>query len=189
MIDKSQIGPIIDFINYQKFDSHETYENGVITQHPPPQPNFSLTNRNPNTLLNLVHHWHQSTSQVNLGDLIRFEVSPIKPYGKINNKACKSSRHTITQITNNYELFKEGEELGHCVGSYVSSCRKNHCTIWSLSQHEAHQSKKLITIEVDQYKEIVEARGKFNRYPTGNELMVIREWARQEHLAISDWID
>ncbi len=187
MIDKSQIGPIIDFINFQKFDDHETYENDSIVTHPPPQPNFSLNNRNPNTLLRLVREWHRHTSQIKFDDFIRFDSSAIKPYFSPKLKDAKTT-FSIRQITNNFELYKEGEVLGHCVGSYVSSCRNNHCTIWSLTQHDAGKKKKLVTIEVDSKKEIVEARGKFNRYPKDKEFAIIKKWAAQEDLQISRWL-
>lgn len=187
LIDKSQIGPIVDFINFQKFDDHETYENDAIVTNPPPQPNFSLNKRNPNTLLRLVREWHVNTSRIKFDDFIRFDLSAIKPYEPAKRKAAEAS-YSIRQITNNFELYKEGEVLGHCVGSYVPSCRNNHCTIWSLMRHEADKNMKLITIEVDGANEIVEARGKFNRYPSKTEIAIIQKWALQEELRISRWL-
>jgi hypothetical protein len=187
MIDKSQIGPIIDFINYQRFDEQETYENEVLVMLPPPQPNFSFNNRNPNTLLALVSTWHRGTSSNKHGDLIHFSHSKIKPYLSIKTNG-NFYNHSIKQLTNNFELFKEGKELGHCVGSYVNSCRKNHCTIWSLTQHDAHDYKKLVTIEVDSDNQIVEMRGKHNRYPTDGEMAMIQKWVILENLYISEWV-
>ena len=184
MIDRSQIGPIIDYINFQKFDGHEIYENGVIIMNDPPQPNFSLKNRNPNTLLRLVRNWHRTTSKIKLDEFIGFKISAIKPYSPLKSKDTKIS-YSIRQITNNFDLYREGEILKHCVGSYVSSCRQNRCTIWSLTQHDAEKDKKLITIEVNSENEIVEARGKCNRYPEKGEFAIISRWAALEGLGIS----
>lgn len=187
MIDRSQIGPIIDFINYQKFDEQESYENDTVVMLPPPQPHFSFNNRNPNTLLNLVSAWHRGTSSIDHGSLIHFRRSKIKPYLSVKTHG-NYYNHSIKQLTNNFQLFKEGEELSHCVGSYVNSCRKNLCSIWSLTQHSADDDKKLITIEVDSDNEIVQMRGKYNRFPTDTELAIIKKWVNLENLYISDWI-
>ena len=187
LIDPAMIGPIVDFINFQKFDTREYYENDAYVTRGPPQPNFSLANRSPDNLLRLVQNWHRSTSQINAQELIKFDPVDIKPYPARMPRKEKPA-HTIRQLTNNRELLREGEIMSHCVGSYVTSCQQNRCSIWSLCQHEPGIERKLVTIAVNADREIDEARGKFNRYPNKSEYDLIARWAAQEKLAISPWV-
>jgi len=187
MIDNSQIGPIVDYINYQKIDHHDAYENGTIVSNPPPQPNFSLNNRNPNTLLRAVREWHTATSKMDYNDIIVFDKSPLKPYRRKKKDEENTVTYTIEQLTNNAQLYMEGDDLGHCVGSYVASCANNDCTIWSFSVLEKNSKSRLITIEVARNM-IVQARGKFNRYPSLDEMAMINKWASQEKLSVASWV-
>jgi len=185
MINKQMIGPIIDYINYQKFDELETYEEGSIIKTAPPQPNFSLSRRNPNSLIKLVENWHSSIRKLNPQDLIIFTTSKIKPYIKTINE---NKTITIKQLRSNFELFDEGEELSHCVGSFVPSCMRGENSIWSLSIIESDKLKKMLTIEVDSNNLINEVRGKCNRFATTSELIHLTHWAMIEKIEIADWV-
>lgn len=188
MIDRRQISPLVDFINVQKFNPVEIFEDGRIKQLPPPQPNFSLRNRNPNTLLNLVGRWHRSLKKINNQELIVFKESEFRGYS-----SAKSKEHEqywkIFQLRTNFELIKEGGELGHCVASYVPSCTRGSTSIWSLTQMTGKTEKKVLTIEVNNSGVIVECRGRFNRYPTKGEFDIVRFWAKREGLGVSGWIE
>ena len=185
MIDRKLIGPIIDFINFQKFDDSDTFEDGEVVTLPPPQPNFSLNNRNPNTLLTLVEKWHGSYKKSGLKDLIIFEPSKLSEYVR---KLKDKSAIQIKQLVSNFALYDEGDKLGHCVGSYAHSCYEGTCSIWSYSVIENSESKKMLTIEVYGDNIINEVRGKSNRYPTAKEFSHIQRWAKDENLSISKWV-
>ncbi len=185
MMDRKMIGPIIDFINYQKFDSIESFEDDEFILIPPPQPNFSFNNRNPITLIKLVEKWHGDIKKSRREELLKFALSSIDGYKK---KMNDSSIILIKQLTSNFALFDEGEKLGHCVGSYSYSCYEGECTIWSLSKVAIGEAKKILTIEVRKDGIINEIRGARNRFPTKSEMSHIKSWSNKENLIISKWI-
>lgn len=185
MIDKKFIGPIIDFINYQKFDNTDSFRDGQVVSLPPPQPNFSFNNRNPITLISLVARWHGNIKKSGFRELIKFE--PSKFNGYLRKMKDKTSVH-IKQLTSNFALYDEGEQLKHCVGSYAYSCFKGKCTIWSYCKIEDSESKKVLTIEINQHNVISEIRGTRNRFPSKSEMSNIKRWCQKEDLTISKWI-
>ena len=185
MLDKKMIGPIIDYVNYQKFDNSETYRDGEIVSLPPSQPNFSFNNRNPNTLINCIEKWHGNIKKSGVKELLKFEPSTIKAYLK---KMEENTSIQIKQLTSNFALYDEGEQLSHCVGSYTYSCYEGKCSIWSLSKIENAETKKILTIEINKDKVISEIRGLYNRFPTKSEMSHIEKWSREENLTISKWI-
>lgn len=185
MIDKKMIGPIIDFVNHQKFDNSDTFRDGEVVSLPPPQPNFSFNNRNPNTLISLVEKWHGNIKKSGIKELLKFETSKIKGYLK---KMKDKSSIQIKQLTSNFALYDEGEQLGHCVGSYAYSCFEGRCTIWSYSKIEDSESKKQLTIEINKDNTISEIRGSYNRFPSKSEMSHIQRWSQVENLSISKWI-
>ena len=185
MIDKKLIGPIIDFINFQKFDNSDSFLDGEIISKPPPQPNFSFNNRNSNTLIRQVEKWHGKIGKSGKADLVLFEPSGINGY---LSKMKEESSFQIKQLTSNFALFDEGEQLGHCVGSYAHSCFLGDCSIWSFSKIESSSLKKLLTIEINKENVISEIRGAYNRYPKIAEMSHLKKWAKKENLTISKWI-
>jgi hypothetical protein len=185
MIARNQVGPVVDFINYQKFDSSEIYENGEIIRKPPPQPNFSLNKRKPETLLKLVDKWHGIYKKLDITKVLAFEKSRVNEYkGLIDNTRVIQ----IRQLTSNYALFEEGQELRHCAGSYVTECQNNNCSIWSLSIGDTKTTKKILTIEINRLNMIVQIAGACNRYPTLKELKPIEKWAKKENVSFSKFI-
>ena len=84
------------------------------------------------------------------------------------------------------ELFIEGSNLKHCVFSYKNYCLKKESYIFSLMQINVDKSfTSLVTIELNSNKKIIQARGKFNRDATADELMIIQSWAKENSLLIS----
>lgn len=185
MIDKHQIGPIIDFINYQKFNNSDAFGGGEVITLPPPQPNFSMNNRNPKTLLNLVDGWHGNIKKIGIRQLLKFDISSIGDYSKTTSDDTSIQ---IKQLTSNFALYDEGEQLRHCVGSYAYSCFAGNCTIWSFSKIKDGKLKKLLTIALNREGVISEIRGACNRFPTKVELNHIQRWAILEKLVISEWV-
>ena len=52
-----------------------------------------------------------------------------------------------------------------------------------------YEHDKLLTIEVwNESREIRQIRGKSNRYPTKQEMLIIRRWADQEGLEIASYL-
>ncbi len=80
--------------------------------------------------------------------------------------------------------------MSHCVGSYAGSCASGRVSIWSLRLADASgQETRLLTLEVlNQDRQVVQARQKFNRMPGPKELSVLRRWAEAGGPTPSKWL-
>lgn len=80
------------------------------------------------------------------------------------------------------DVIKEGENLSHCVASYVQDIINKKCYIVFLRLNK-YQQESLVTIEV-RNGQIKQTRGKFNRETTLKEKEFIALWARNKGLEI-----
>ncbi|MCA9023558.1 MAG: PcfJ domain-containing protein, partial [Planctomycetaceae bacterium] len=95
----------------------------------------------------------------------------------------------IRELLNSYELETEGNQMKHCVGTYVSACVSGECSIWSMQIELKDGFKKAITIEVSkETNEICEVRGKANRSPNSRERRVLRRWAETAGLKVASYV-
>jgi hypothetical protein len=72
--------------------------------------------------------------------------------------------------------------MHHCVFSYKDRCIKGTCSIWSLTSEDMGVSKRRVTIEVNDYGRIIQARGFANRSVKSDERFIISEWAKKNNL-------
>ncbi|QDX94608.1 hypothetical protein EEL30_21420 [Brevibacillus laterosporus] len=80
------------------------------------------------------------------------------------------------------DLIREGNVLGHCVGSYVDKVRKGISTILFLRERD-DIGTPLVTIEVKENR-IVQAKGKMNYPPSKDQNEIIKKFAEKYKLAI-----
>lgn len=78
------------------------------------------------------------------------------------------------------ELVREGNVLGHCVGSYVGKVRKRQCIIAFLRDAD-DVDKPLVTIEIAG-DTIIQARGKMNNPTTPEQRDIINKFAKKFNL-------
>lgn len=83
------------------------------------------------------------------------------------------------------ELVREGNVLGHCVGSYVGKVRKGTSVIAFLRDADDIE-KPLVTIEI-QGKSIIQAKGKMNNPPTKEQKDFIEKFAKKFELEIKSY--
>ena len=88
------------------------------------------------------------------------------------------------------QLMAEGRELRHCVSGYWNRCQKGRSAIFSLRQlHPAFAPVRHVarlTIEVDRAtRRIVQARGKWNRWPEEFEYRLLLRWANAQSLTLA----
>ncbi len=110
------------------------------------------------------------------------------PMNRVKPFRC-SSRLRIQELTNGWELFLEGQAMGHCVGDYVNHCRLGRFSIWTLRVERDRKVRSLVTIRIDvANRQIVEARARFNRDPLQEYKVLINEWARGNKIKpLSAW--
>lgn len=77
------------------------------------------------------------------------------------------------------DLKKEGELLGHCVGTYVDNYCRGESKIFFVRKKDEIDTP-LITVELDKYNLEKQSRGKYNRGLTKTEKAFVNEWL--EHI-------
>jgi hypothetical protein len=94
------------------------------------------------------------------------------------------SVYTITQLTTNVALKAESAALHHCVSGYGYKCVNGSCSIWSLRLSiEGSNTKPLVTIEIDNSRNIIQAKTANNAQPIGPHLEIIKAWAAREGIS------
>jgi hypothetical protein len=79
------------------------------------------------------------------------------------------------------DLKKEGDNLNHCVASYIKRVIDGECLIYFLRKDK---EESLITFEV-RHNTIVQVRGLHNRKPTTNEINALQNFAKARGLEIN----
>lgn len=188
LLDRKQVGPIVDFILYQKFETREVVVGpGEVELQAPPQPNLTMRGRTPESLLRQVEDWHRELGRSAAAEGVYFKRSGFKAFER---KAGRSGENTwrIRELLSGAELVAEGRALKHCVASYARSCASGECSIWTMEEHTPTRVHKRLTVEVSAHGMIVESRGRQNRLPTAAEYGILQDWAREADLTISNFI-
>src|SRR5690606_3967704 len=108
------------------------------------------------------------------------EAVKSEPYKKLEYKKKTYSIITPEEIQ---DLINEGNELSHCVASYVDSIVSGRCQILFLRNTE-YLDKPLATIEV-RGDNVREARGFANRALRLSEREFVAEWAKKKELQLN----
>jgi hypothetical protein len=184
MLDLRHAGPIVDFLNAQKFETREVVVGpGRVETRTPPQPNLTMNRRTPESLLRQVDAWHGELRKGRGADT-RFwrssGIAGLEMQTGPRNRPEERVHWRLRELLSGAELVEEGRRLRHCVSSYADSCAKGACSIWSLERRETsdHAPERLLTVEVDKSGTVVQARGRANRWPTEQEKAVLTEWMR-----------
>lgn len=135
------------------------------------------------SLLDKMRDWHYALRRLKVLGSYSWEGFPIDDhtFEKVNEHK-KIITWNFHQIKNTKELSAEGTAMHHCVFSYKDRCIKGSCSIWSLSSEDMGVSKRRVTIEVNEYGRIVQARGFANRSVKSDEKFIITEWSRKNNL-------
>lgn len=164
--------------------------------------NFNMKGRTVQSLRNQSQEYYENLRAQNLNYWGGDNYNPPAAYWQGADFPAYESQigavsYTISQITSLAEIRSEGAIMLHCVASYARRCVAGSCSIWSLRAHRKEQvgysdqvikkTDRLITIEVDRDKHIVQARGVRNRLPNDTEESLIRDWAREAKLNIAEY--
>jgi hypothetical protein len=177
MIDHSQIGPIVDYIQNQK------YERG-LNGAPPPHPNFCMKGRTVESLMTQMAGWHRELGY-NKKSFVQWESCGI-PGGEYEEGVTGKKVHIIRELLNSNQLQEEGRAMSHCVASYVTSCQNGRSAIYSITTRDGSSVAHRLTIEVRlDSKQIVQARGRFNARPTDLDKRILRLWSAKSGVSLS----
>lgn len=189
MLDLVHVGPIIDYLQNQRFEERDEFvAPGVFKRVPPPQPNLTMKGRSPEGLLQQVERWHRQLAHEKVDLKSQWPSSGIEGFDCIEGKEGTSSlrRWTIRELLNSHALVDEGRAMRHCVGSYAQSCSRRVTSIWTLQMQNHEGNQRILTVEVRlSDKVLCQARGKRNVLPDGKSKDILRRWAAREGLRLS----
>ncbi len=193
MLDVYHVHPIIDYIWNQKFQNQQVFVGrGVIEEIDPPQPNFTMKGRTPDTLLRQVNEWHQELGRETRGGELQWSRSDIGEFNyRVGSKEKRNLKYWyIRELLSTKELVAEGRAMKHCVSTYAKSCYAGHKSIWTLESEEDENGRnKMLTIEVSHPEKLIrQVRGKRNRLPTLQEKYLLELWVAKENLKIAGYV-
>ena len=82
-------------------------------------------------------------------------------------------RWSFVELTSAEDLVRRGAEMRHCVAGYASRCASGNSAIVSVRFNDA----RCITVEINpKTKQVVQARGQFNRPASAKEHRAISTW-------------
>ena len=192
MLDANHVNPIIDYIWNQKFENQRVFvARGVVEEHAPPQPNFSMKGRTVKTLLRQVNEWHRQLGRATREGDFQWMRSEIGEFHLREGSEKKRNLKYwyIRELLSTEELNDEGRKMNHCVGSYVRSCYSGKKSIWTVESEDISGKRKVLTVEVSRPENrIRQVRGKRNRLPTLTEKFLLERWAAKEKLEIAEYV-
>jgi hypothetical protein len=173
-LDFKKINAIVEYAQCQKF--------GIDNLVPAENSDFSIKGRSPERLWELAQKKLNAKGRL----LIYFKPFDIQELRVESTYKTTQSIYQIEPLLTSEKLEQEGEAMKHCVYSYLQNCVNQSSSIWSLNViQENGLKKRMLTIEVNQNKEIVQARGKCNRRPEGKEKGLLMKWAKINDLKLS----
>jgi hypothetical protein len=178
------IGPIIDFIQANKFAGEEVLTaNGTETR-ASSWPGFSMEGRTLKSLLRLVRAWNPDLGSAS-SQGFSWDQSGVQAYRFVEKSPdARELDWSIVELLNSPALHAEGRAMRHCVYTYAAKCRRRESTIWSLRLRVDGEEKRMTTIEVDlQRRSIIQIRARWNRRPGVRSGEIIQQWAAHAGLA------
>ena len=194
MLDLRHAGPIVDFLNFQKFETREVVVGpGRVERRAPPQPNLTMARRTADSLLRQVDAWHGELRKARGHDTRFWRASGIAGLEMQTGPRDRPDLRVtwrMRELLSGADLVEEGRRLRHCVASYADSCARGACSIWSLERGRGAEegAERLLTVEVDKNNTVVQARGLANRWPSEQELNVLNEWMRTAGLKAGPYL-
>jgi len=186
LLDRRHVGPIVDYLNHQRFVTREVVTGpGVVEQQPPEQPNLTMRGRTAESLLRQTNEWHGKLARSKQVKELWFRPSGVKG---LETRAGKNGFWRIRELLSGAELIDEGRKMRHCVATYAQSCAAGECSIWSIERHTSDGVEKRQTVEVNRHGVIVQSRGRLNRLPNQGEYDLLRQWSREAGTSISPYV-
>jgi hypothetical protein len=191
-LDLAQVGPVVDFLQHQKFEWTEGVSpEGVFGKLPPPRPDYTMKGRTVASILRQVEEWHRQLGYDANQPAFCWRRSPFKDFQLVEGSEALGNMRvwTITELLTSRALFLEGQAMRHCVAAYAGCCARRQTSIWSLQVENQKGRHRVLTIELELSRRTVcQARRKCNRLAQAAEREVLERWAAQEGLKIAGWM-
>jgi hypothetical protein len=189
-VDLAEVSPIVDFLQYQKFEWRDGVSaEGIFGKQPPPRPDYSMKGRTIASMRRQVAEWHKRLGQDTEQSCLSWAHSPIKDFSLVEGSEALGNMRawTITELLTSRALLVEGRAMRHCVAVYAKSCARRRASIWSMQVENQRGRHRVLTIEVNLAKRTVcQARRKCEALPKKTELEIVERWATKEGLIIAE---
>jgi len=173
-VDAWQFGPVCDYVRLRRYQ-------GTPTE--PPQPGFSVRGRTLASLLASTAGWQRTLGRgrahPHFSQLLdtTWPGLPVPGFvGGAGDWVC------IRQLRSYPELLEEGQQMQHCVASFLQRCLRGQAGIYSLTLGGARK----LTLQLSPERRLVQVRGKHNRAPTAEESGWVLSWLMQEGISAID---
>jgi dephospho-CoA kinase len=102
----------------------------------------------------------------------------------------KGETWTIKEITSGKLLYDEGEDMDHCVFSYLQDCITGKCFIFSVSSMAENDTdeKRIATVEVSEDLKLRQVSGRYNSFVNEKTKIVIMQWADENKINSTGYI-
>lgn len=191
MLDRSHVGPIVDYLHNERFVRQTLYvAPGHREDLAPPQPDLTMKGRTPEAMIRRVHEWHRTLASDNLHQVRQWQPHGIEEFEFVEGSERGDNLRiwTIRELLSSKALIAEGRQLRHCVATYASSCARGRCSIWTVEVESTDGRSKLLTIEVRKGVQLIcQIRGKGNRPANEKEKRIIRRWAETAGLRLASY--
>src|SRR5262249_6285313 len=100
-LDLAHIGPVVDFLQHQRFVWNEGVSpDGVFGKQPPPRPDYSMKGRTVASILRQVEEWHKELGRETNQPSITWRHAPFKDFSLVQGEEALGNMRvwTITEI-------------------------------------------------------------------------------------------
>ena len=197
MLDVVHVGPIVDYVHHQRFVRQERRNpDGSVSLVDPPDPEFTMKGRTPESMLRRVDAWHGALSKANTKTPKTWPSTGIQGFECVDedDRAGEIRNWKIEEILSDRALAEEGKAMRHCVATYKNSCANGHRSIWSMQVGylSSGNTRRVLTIELINNKRYIrQVRGRSNTRPhdahsgrAQDGWDVLIRWAKQEGLTL-----
>lgn len=174
--DAWQFGPVCDWIHFRR-------RVGTATE--PAQPGFSVRGRSLASLLAHTARWHRllghqrgNPQYLKLLDKT-WAGLPVPGFA-----GGDGERVRIRQLLDYPALLEEGQQMRHCVSSYVHQCVRGRAGIYSLTFNGA----RVLTLHLSPQRQLVQVRGRYNRRPAPQERDWVQCWLAENRLTAPEYV-
>lgn len=143
---------------------------------------FTLKGRTFNSLIKLSNEWHRELQLKKFGNAkITWNGIPIPDWKWENKKTGETWK--IEQLHTSKALYNEGRAMKHCVASYSQRCEQGQSAIFSMSC----MGERELTIEISNYKQLIQARGRWNKPGRSEANQVLNKWINLNNIQTPKW--
>jgi hypothetical protein len=173
MVPQADVAPLVDYIEHRRAEA----------------PGFSIKGRSVLALMRALREWHGHLAREKASAGRTFPPCGLKRMD-IDQTRVDGARRQIEvwhfrEILDAATLADEGRAMGHCVFAYAPRIERGECAIWTLTLEDNDGHWRRLTIEVrPALRQIVQARGRFNRLGEPRDLLALNAWATRNELEV-----